>query len=401
MKVYTRNGVECVLCHTRRKLIKITPEEKVRQNFVLELIEKYQVPPEYIAVEVPLSYYEGGERKHGRADIIVSAYSKEYGELPILIVECKAPSIELTDKVIDQILAYDDFLETEIIVVTNGIETMSFAWDYNLKQHRSIKNIPVYKDLINGTGIKFDTQQPDTWRRPNHLGSCLSNRKALLENHNLGEDTEDDYISLIANLTGLIYDCSNKIEILRLKNKKFKSDEGLRYTTFGNSAGGSFTGDYRYFVVEDKIDNTELVSIAIMGKLSAKNDPVFGNSKGYTLLNLAIDDFEQSHLSLEYAIDRFVKIENNRFYFWHDGTITVGKLGRAKNQDLIDFIALRAPHLLKNGRIYLGELDNAIVLQWNQEAVQNLVANFIDYAFLRDEFRRERKGEKMKNLKNQ
>lgn len=124
MEKYIKNGKECVLCHSRKKLIHITPEEEIRQEFVLKLINDCGVPTELIDAEVPLSYYQKG--KKGRADIIVSGLDKKnYEKIPLIVIECKAPTIHLTDKVFEQLMGYDEFLEPEIMVMTNGQQTIS------------------------------------------------------------------------------------------------------------------------------------------------------------------------------------------------------------------------------------------------------------------------------------
>lgn len=387
LKKYIKNGKECVLCHSRKKLIQITPEEIIRQEFVSKLISELNVPIEMIDVEVPLSYYQKGKR--GRADIIVSGFDKEnFEKIPLIVIECKAPTIHLTDKVFEQTMHYDEFLEPEIMAMTNGHETICYSWDNEIRDYREIISIPKYSDLIKGKGIEFQEEIVNEWKRPNHKGNVEKNREILLADYNLGEDTDIKLVPFITNLVGLIYDDSEKANQLHLKSKTFISDGGIRFTTFGNAAGGSFTGEYRYFIVENDNQETELVSISIMGKISTKNHPKWKNSNGFTLFNVAIDDFENSHMSLEYSIDRFVEINNNEYSFWHDGTLTVGNKGRAKNKDVIDFIKVHSPHLIKNERIYLGTIDNSKSFVWKDKNVNELIANFIDYGFVRDEFRK-------------
>ena len=48
MKKYFKNGKECIFCQTRKKLIQVTPEEEVRQNFIRTLINDYGVPADLI-----------------------------------------------------------------------------------------------------------------------------------------------------------------------------------------------------------------------------------------------------------------------------------------------------------------------------------------------------------------
>ncbi|KQC33495.1 hypothetical protein AAU57_09345 [Nonlabens sp. YIK11] len=390
MKRYIKNGKECILCSKRKKLIHITPEEVIRQEFVSKLVNQFEVPIEFIDVEVPLSYYQKGKR--GRADIIVSGIDPKLNErIPLMVIECKAPTIALTDKVFDQVMSYDEFLEPEVMIMTNGKETISHSWDDEKGDYREIKEIPIYSYLIKGNGIEFAKEFINNWERPNHKAEKKKNRELLWADGNIGQDTDIKYVPILVNLVGLIYDEKKKTENLELTEKTFVSDGGLRFTTFGNASGGGFTGDYRYFIVENENQETELVSISIMGKISTKNHPKYGNSNGHTLLNIAIDDFENSHLSLEYAIDRFVKVENEKYSFWHDGTLTVGKLGRVKNIDVIDFIKVNCPHLIRDNKIYLGTVDNSETFTWESENVRKLIANLIDYGFVRDKFRQVRK----------
>ena len=105
-------------------------------------------------------------------------------------------------------------------------------------------------------------------------------------------------------------------------------------------------------------------------------------------MNVAIDDFEKSHMSLEYSIDRFVERKGSFYSFWHDGTLTVGKKGRAKNKEVIDFIRKTTPDLIKNDKVFLGTIDNSKPFKWNDENVSELISNFIDYGFVRDKFRK-------------
>ncbi len=390
VKKYIKDGKECVLCLVRKKLIQATPEEIVRQEFISSLVIKYKVPEKFINAEIPLSYFVKG--KKGRVDILVTAIGeKDEMNYPLMVIECKAPNVPITDKVFEQAVHYDNILQTKLMVLTNGTDTLVFGWNEKDNEYQEVKEIPNYSNLIKNCEIKFKEKIVNKWKRPNHKSDTIENRNELSNWGNIGEDTDLKLVSFLTNLVGLLYEEEEKVSDLPLKNKRFVSDGGLRFTTFGNSAGGSFAGDYRYFLVENKNDETELVSISVMGKISAKNHPKWGNSKGYTLLNIAIDNFENSHLSLEYSIDRFVEIENEKYSFWHDGTLTVGNKGRAKNKDVIDFIRLKTPELVLKNKIYLGTIDNSKSFEWKDKEVKKLIANFIEYGFVRDEFRKMRK----------
>ncbi len=69
---YTHQGVQFYLCGIRKKLIKVTKEERVRQAFINYLINEKQFPLERIQIEVPLSRYKKGAK--GRADLNRTGY---------------------------------------------------------------------------------------------------------------------------------------------------------------------------------------------------------------------------------------------------------------------------------------------------------------------------------------
>ncbi len=387
MKRYIKNEKECLLCHSRKKLIQITPEEIVRQEFIQRLINDYDVPSQFIEVEIPLSYYKKG--KKGRVDILVSRIDKKTKDiLPLIVVECKAPHIHITDKVFLQTLKYESFLLPKIMIMTNGNETRTFSWNEQNKIYDELKFIPKYKDITTNKDFQIKEIEEQKWIRPDYAESIEINHEKLYDWGWIGEETPKEMVPFITNLTGFLYDESQTVENLPIKNKKFSEDGGIRYTTFGNAGGGSFTGDYRCFFVENEKSETEIVSFSVMGKISTKDHPKWGRSIGYTLFNVAIDNFENSHMSLEYSLDRFVKIKNNEYHFWHDGTLTVGKKGRAKNKEVLDFIKNNAPHLIKDGKIYLGKIKNDKMITWQNEDAKDLISNFIDYGFVRDDFRK-------------
>lgn len=386
---YNKNGKECFLCLTRKKFIQITPEERIRQNFIKELINKYEVPENMIDVEVPLTYFTQGQR--GRADIIVYEQDKTTTTLkPLILIECKEPNVLLTDIVFEQVRKYDDVLMSKLIIITNGNTIIPIKWDDAKNEYIEIESIPKYSDLIADKNIiaKNDNNTDEIWERPNHLSKNPSVFNELKEQGFIGVDTDKSLHSFFTNMAGIFLDDENKINELNFTNKKLILDGGLRYTTFGNSAGGGFPGLYRYIILEEENKENQIVSFSLMGKLSAKNHPKFGNSTGHTLLLIAIDDFEKSHLSLELTLDRFLTIENDKYTIFHDGTLTNGKKGRVKNIEVINFVKNIRPDLVKENKIYLGTLDNSAEFKWERQDFKNFISNIIDYALIRDAYRK-------------
>lgn len=123
----------------RRKYVTLTPEEWVRQNFIHYLIHEKKYPASLLAIELPIKY--NTLRKRG--DIV--AFDTK--GLHILMVECKAPDVKLTQNVFDQIARYNLTLNVKYLVVTNGLEHYCCQMDHLNQSYLFLENIPVYNEL--------------------------------------------------------------------------------------------------------------------------------------------------------------------------------------------------------------------------------------------------------------
>lgn len=102
----------------RKKSVKNTPEEAVRQWFISVLHEGMGVPEHMMGSEVSLKH----AGKEYRADIVVWDRSAS----PLMIVECKRPEVHLSQEVVDQALRYNRELEARYVTITNGEKTFMF-----------------------------------------------------------------------------------------------------------------------------------------------------------------------------------------------------------------------------------------------------------------------------------
>lgn len=102
-----------VLCLSRRRYVALTPEEWVRQHFMSFMVGGLGFPRSLVAVEVPVQI--GASRQ--RADIV--AYSRHME--PLVIVECKAPSVPLSQQTLNQACRYLSVLGARFVVLTNGL----------------------------------------------------------------------------------------------------------------------------------------------------------------------------------------------------------------------------------------------------------------------------------------
>jgi hypothetical protein len=132
-------GKEMILDPLRKKYVRLTSEEWVRQNFVQYLIHEGKYPPGLIGIEVLFKY----NKLKKRVDILVHNRAGE----PVMIVECKSPYVKLDDVVFDQIATYNLQFRVPYLVVTNGL--VHYACRINTQENKpeDLLSIPLYEEL--------------------------------------------------------------------------------------------------------------------------------------------------------------------------------------------------------------------------------------------------------------
>lgn len=123
----------------RKKYVVLTPEEWVRQNFIRFLVEEKDYPASLIAVEKKVDV----NLLPQRSDIVL--YNRNAN--PIMIVECKASKIKITQDVFNQIARYNMKLRVPFLVVTNGLRHFCCYMDYEKKSFKFLEDIPNYQTI--------------------------------------------------------------------------------------------------------------------------------------------------------------------------------------------------------------------------------------------------------------
>jgi predicted type IV restriction endonuclease len=113
-RVKQEKGNRYIFDVIRKRFIALTPEEWVRQHLIFYLITDLNIPAGLIGVEVSFSF----NSINHRADVVVYTRNGE----PILLAECKATNVEITNEVVDQICRYNYALNAEYLLVTNGVK---------------------------------------------------------------------------------------------------------------------------------------------------------------------------------------------------------------------------------------------------------------------------------------
>jgi type I site-specific restriction endonuclease len=121
----------------RKKFILLTPEEWVRQHVVKFLHEEKKYPKSHINVEKIIKL--NGLNK--RYDVVVF---QPDGKI-LILVECKAPEVVITQNTFDQIARYNMQMDATYMMVTNGLNHYFCRMDYEQEQYRFLQDIPQYQ----------------------------------------------------------------------------------------------------------------------------------------------------------------------------------------------------------------------------------------------------------------
>ena len=139
IKITEKDGKRMIFDFLRRKYVALTPEEWVRQHFIHYLIEHKGYPKGLLGNEIELQIGD----KRLRCDSIL--YNKE--TKPQMIIEYKAPTVPLQQKVFDQISAYNLLLRVDYLIISNGMEHYCCKMDYEHQKYLFIQDIPDYEKL--------------------------------------------------------------------------------------------------------------------------------------------------------------------------------------------------------------------------------------------------------------
>ena len=123
----------------RKKFVILTPEEWVRQHTLHFLITEKKYPVSYINVEKQLLLNDTVKRY----DIVIF---KNDGDVEI-IIECKAPSIPINQVTFDQIARYNLALNSNLLMVTNGLTHYFCKMDIKNKRYLFLRDLPKYNQL--------------------------------------------------------------------------------------------------------------------------------------------------------------------------------------------------------------------------------------------------------------
>ena len=116
MRTRVFNGKEQIFCEWRHRWVRLTPEEWVRQQLLHRMVNEGAYPASLIAVEQAITV--GDVRK--RCDAVVYDSAMQ----PLVLIECKAETVSLTQKTLDQAITYNRKLNVPYLLLCNGAQTI-------------------------------------------------------------------------------------------------------------------------------------------------------------------------------------------------------------------------------------------------------------------------------------
>lgn len=140
LNIKTEDNVMTVYDPLRRRRVRLTPEEWVRQHFTAFLIQHQGYPAGLLGNEVSLTI-NGMTR---RCDSVLFSLDRQ----PRMIIEYKAPSVPITQKVFDQIWRYNTVLRVEWLIVSNGLKHVICHLDKAKGTYVFLKEIPAYEEVL-------------------------------------------------------------------------------------------------------------------------------------------------------------------------------------------------------------------------------------------------------------
>lgn len=138
-KISLNKGKYVIWDVLRRRYVALTPEEWVRQHFIHYLIRHKGYPQSLMANEVQVSLNSTKKR----CDTVL--YRRDLTAR--MIIEYKAPDVEITQNVFDQITRYNMVLRADYLIVSNGLQHYCCKLDYQTNSYVFLKDIPPYNEL--------------------------------------------------------------------------------------------------------------------------------------------------------------------------------------------------------------------------------------------------------------
>ncbi|MEM7361734.1 MAG: type I restriction enzyme HsdR N-terminal domain-containing protein [Bacteroidota bacterium] len=142
IKVTTSQGKGYVFDPLRKKRVRLTPEEWVRQHFINYLIHHLGYPPSLMKLEA--SAYLQHNISQRRVDMLI--FDNQQGK-PLMLVECKATHQPIHAPALRQISHYNTLFKAPFLTLTNGIQHLCYHIHHDSQSYTRLPYIPPFDTL--------------------------------------------------------------------------------------------------------------------------------------------------------------------------------------------------------------------------------------------------------------
>ena len=137
--IVRRENKSLIFDELRKKFLILSPEEWVRQNFVRYLIHMLKYPRALIKSEGGLIY----NNLKKRSDIVI--FDRQ--GLPFMVIECKAPGVNISQKTFDQVAQYNSVLRARYVALTNGLNHYCCGINHDTKKFEFMAEFPNFSEV--------------------------------------------------------------------------------------------------------------------------------------------------------------------------------------------------------------------------------------------------------------
>lgn len=177
-----------------------TPEEKVRQSYIVKLVNEYGYSLEQMTQETKVTSSQRG-RGSARADIVLwkSKVEKDQNKNAFIVVECKAENVRIHEEDYYQGFNYASWAGASFFVTTNEKETKYFNVDKNYlpKELNEIVALPTAEEALSEKKTKELLGRTKTFTREEFTKTLRTCHNIIRNNDKLSPEAAFDEISKI------------------------------------------------------------------------------------------------------------------------------------------------------------------------------------------------------------
>lgn len=199
-KMETKIENNKIFSSIRDKWLVLTPEEKVRQNFVCHLVNHYGYNLDQMDEEIQVSNSQRGQGK-ARADVVIwkSKEDKLANKNAFIVVECKAETVNIRSEDYYQGCNYARWAGAQFFITSNEKETSFFRVNKEVMPTEldEIVDIPLAKDINDEKKIAETLNQLKKFERDEFAKLLHKCHNIIRNNDKLSPEAAFDEISKI------------------------------------------------------------------------------------------------------------------------------------------------------------------------------------------------------------